>query len=190
MIIKYHVVSTRFVLVITVWSYQCNGHQTISIDICRPKLLRPDGFASLCLHHLLCLRVDLQLRLAHPTLQDRRQLFLQPPISLCRSHHFLVDDTLCLLSEFPIILLSSPHLRLLPHSTYDGRDKMTRPQDPQLICDILEDLGGVFNHLLDCLILRCFGEPVVNSLQDVSVHEGPLFQRLTSNFKKSQAQAS
>ena len=68
---------------------------------------------------------------------------------------------------------------------YDGRDKMTHPRDPRLVRDILEDLGGIVDHLLDRLILRCFGEPVINALQDVSVHEGPLFQQLTSSFKKS-----
>ena len=95
-----------------------------------------------------------------------------------RSCQFLIDDALRLLLEFLIVLLSSPRLRLLPHSTYHVRDKTTRPWDPRLVGDILEDLGGIFDQLLNHLVLLYFGEPVVNALQMCQYAEDRFFDNL------------
>ena len=115
--------------------------------------------------HLLRLRVDLQLRLAHLTLQNHRQLFLELPVPLRRSCQFLIGQMLHLLSELLIVVLLSPCLGLCPHSTGYLRDEMGHPWNPQLIRDGLKDLGGVLDDLLDRLIGCTFGEPVVNILQ-------------------------
>ena len=63
------------------------------------------------------------------------------------------------------MVLLSPCLSLCLDSTGYLGDEMGRPRNPRLVRDGLEDLGGVLDDLLDCLVGRTFGEPVVNILQ-------------------------
>ena len=54
------------------------------------------------------------------------------------------------------MLLPSPCLRLGLHSTYHIWKEAASPQNPQLVHDGLEGLGGVLNNLNDRLVGRTF----------------------------------
>ena len=96
----------------------------------RPKLLHPDNLTFLCLPHLLCLQVDLQLCLGQLTLQYLCQFLLEPPVPLHHPSDLLINKALRLLLELTIMLLPSPCLHLCPHSMGQIRNKMSCPQNP------------------------------------------------------------